>query len=332
MQKEYLGRLDHHDPLYEILLERIFTDIAHPSFQVSKVARRGVYQYVEEHSHRAIIGKFFRLNDSKPERVVRIRGEFDNLQRVRAYGFDVHPHYVVRPLAREERIGLAVVEDFVHGNDLDYYLERAIYGDGSAALKKKLSHLAAFLHALHERTVSHLPVSVGPVCDYYEKVVEKLHCRKMLGSGERAEAYRLMERWLPRLNLEREQSVLVHGDATPTNFIFCGDGNVVAIDLERMRDTDRMVDVGMVCGELKHAFLWRAGNGYSAEPYIRHFLKKYCSRFADPKEAFHAITRRNPFFMAMTELRIARNGYLDWNYRRRLVFEAMECLRWGLRI
>ncbi len=332
MRIEYLGRLDRRDPLYEILLERIFTDVAHPCFHVNKFAQRGVYQYVEEHSHRAIVGKFFRLNDHKPERALRIKGEFENLQRIRSYGFDVYPHYVVHPLAREERIGLAVIEEYVCGKDLDYYLQQAIYCNRREELKAKLACLAAFLHELHTRTCSHLPVAVGSVCGYFDKVVQKLHRQTLLGNPDRSELYRLMERWLSSLALEQEQSVLVHGDATPTNFIFCGEREVVAIDLERMRDTDRMVDIGMVCGELKHAFLWRTDNGYAAEPYIRHFLKEYCRYFPDRKEAFHIITRRNPFFMAMTELRIARNSYLDWNYRRRLVFEAMECMRWGLRI
>ncbi|HSW62446.1 MAG TPA: phosphotransferase [Dissulfurispiraceae bacterium] len=332
MQKEYLGRLDYRDPLYEILLERVFTDVAYPCFHVNKFARGGVYQYVEEHSQRAIVGKFFRLNDRKPERALRIKGEFEKLQRIRSYGFSALPHYVVKPLAQENSIGLAVVEEYVHGKDLDYYLVQAMYCNGGEALMIRLAQLAAFLHELHDRTCSHLPVAVESVCGYFGKIVEKLHTQTLLMNEHRSEAYRLMDRWLHCLALEQEQSVLVHGDATPTNFFFSGERDVIAIDLERMRDTDRMVDIGMVCGELKHAFLWRTGCGFPAEPFIRHFLKKYCSHFPDRKEAFRIITRRNPFFMAMTEFRIARNRYLDWNYRKRLVFEAMECLRWGLRM
>jgi hypothetical protein len=41
---------------------------------------------------------------------------------------------------------------------------------------------------------------------------------------------------------------------------------------------------------------------------------------------------RNSFYMAMTELRIARNDYLDLNYRKRLADEALQCLKWGLKI
>jgi hypothetical protein len=88
----------------------------------------------------------------------------------------------------------------------------------------------------------------------------------------------------------------------------------------------------MVCGEIKHAFLWRTGNRYKAEPFIRHFLESYASQFHDRKKAFQEITTRNSFYMAMTELRIARNDYLDLDYRKKLADEALQCLKWGLKL
>ena len=46
-----------------------------------------------------------------------------------------------------------------------------------------------------------------------------------------------------------------------------------------------------------------------------------------------ALTRRlfslNPFYMALAELRIARNLYLTRDYRRELVAEARRCLAHG---
>lgn len=332
MGTAYLGTLDYHDPLYEVFLDRVCPDIADPHFHVNRMSGCGVYRYYEEKTQRAIIGKFFRLDDNRYERVVRIKGEFDKLQTIRSFGFDAFPHYVVQPLAREERIGLAVVEEFVKGRDLDYYIMKAICRNGHASLKRRLSVLAGFLHALHMRTVKSQPVAIDPISGYYRKIVEKLHRQTVLSNDERSWAFRLMERWLSCMELEREKSVLVHGDATPTNFIFPGGGNIVAIDLERMQDSDCMFDVGMICGELKHAFLWRRNDRFASEPYIRHFLKMYAAGFSEPKNAFRRITRRNPFFMAMTEFRIARNEYLDWTYRRHLAIEALECLKWGLKL
>jgi hypothetical protein len=65
-----------------------------------------------------------------------------------------------------------------------------------------------------------------------------------------------------------------------------------------------------------------------AEPFIRHFLKSYSSHFHDYKKAFKEITSRNPFYMAMTELRIG----LSRNYRKWLAYEAMACLKRGFKL
>ncbi len=141
-----------------------------------------------------------------------------------------------------------------------------------------------------------------------------------------------MDLWLNKDRFQKAASVIVHGDATPTNFIFTERENVVAIDLERMKNADSVYDIGMVCGEIKHSFMWRTGNPYVAEPFIRYFFERYSQHFDDPETTFQEITLRNPFYMAMTEFRIARNEYLDFNYRKRLAHEGLECLKWGLKL
>ena len=332
MDKAYLGKLDYADPLFEILFSQICPDIREPLFHVNMMSSRRVYKYTEEKTRIAIIGKFFRLDDPKQERVLRIKGEYDNLQKIRKYGFDTLPNYVVRPISRDERIGLALIEEFIHGKDLDYYLKKAIYEGKSTSLKGRLSRLASFLYALHTKTVAGSNVELEPISAYFQKVLNKL-CKQMVISYSDRKAYlKLMGKWLNNPLLQEAKNVIVHGDVTPTNFIFTEMGDLVAIDLERMKNGDMVFDVGMVCGELKHAFMWRTGNPYDAEPFIRHFLKSYSNHFRDHKKAFKVITSRNPFYMAMTELRIARNDYLDWNYRKWLAYEAMACLKWGLKL
>ncbi len=328
----YLGRLDYSDPLYEILFSEVCPDVKGPLFHVNKMASGRVYKYTEEKSRVAIIGKFFRLNDAKPDRVVRIKGEYDNLRTIRAYGFDEYPYYVVKPISREEKIGLALIEEFISGKDLDYYLKKAIYSGEVAALKERLSQLASFLFTLHEKTGQEAVIDLDVVSAYFLKVLNKLHAQTVISDDDKGRLIRLMEKWLNRSLIQNARNVILHGDATPTNFLFTENDGVVAIDLERMKNGDSAFDVGMVCGEVKHAFLWQAGDPFGAEPFIRHFLKAYAGHVANSKKAFRNITRRNPFYMALTELRIARNSYLDWNYRKRLVYEAMECLRWGLKL
>lgn len=330
MNSIYLGKLDYSDPLYGVL-SQVFPDIKEPIFYVKRISPRRVFKYTEEKSQIAIVGKFFKLDDAKQERVLRMKGEYDNLRKIRRYGFDQYPHYVVRPLSREESIGLALVEEFIYGKDLDHYLKKAIYGEGEF-LKKRLSRLAGFLYALHTKTETGNTVDLEPIGLYFQKIVDKLKRQNVIFDSTKREYLKLMDRWLNRPLLQDAKDVIVHGDATPTNFIFTGRGDVVAIDLERMKSADAVFDIGMVCGEIKHAFLWRSDNPYESEPFIRHFFKSYASHFPEPKKVFKDITMRGPFYMALTELRIARNDYLDWNYRKRLAFEALECLKWGLKI
>jgi aminoglycoside phosphotransferase (APT) family kinase protein len=126
------------------------------------------------------------------------------------------------------------------------------------------------------------------------------------------------------------KTVLVHGDATPTNFVFLSNGAVAAIDLEMMKRADPVFDLGMVCGEIKHAFLWRNSSTSMSEPFIEVFLRSYSAEAADPTTVFREITKRLPYFMGLTELRIARNRCLTVEYRRLLAREAIACLQDGI--
>jgi len=121
--------------------------------------------------------------------------------------------------------------------------------------------------------------------------------------------------------------VLVHGDVTPSNFLFGRGLDVMAIDLERMQWADRVFDLGRLCGELKHFFCQGLGDPGAAEPFIGHFLWEYCCHLPDPQSAFSAITRRAPFYIGITLLRIARNSWIGPEYRWRLVQEAKQTLR-----
>ncbi|MCL4475124.1 MAG: phosphotransferase [Nitrospirae bacterium] len=331
MYAKYLGQLDRDDPLHEILAFRAFPDIKNPVFHVDRMScNHLVYRYSEEKSRVSVVGKFFDLQERNEEKLSRIKGEYLNLLLLRDLGFNDQPFYVVKPLCREDRIGLALVEEFVKGKDLDHYLRNAVYRGKRHELKRSLSRLASFLHTLHSRTWGKENADIGAIDRYFLKIVKKLQRQQLISQDSARDYLNLRDRWLRRSFMAAEE-VIVHGDATPTNFVFSNSDNVAAIDLERMKKSDKVFDIGMVCGELKHSFLWRTGDPYAAEPFIRHFLKKYTGNFPSPMNAFREITRRLPFYMALTEMRIARNDWLDWGYRKRIVWEAHECLRWGLR-
>jgi aminoglycoside phosphotransferase (APT) family kinase protein len=330
MYARYLGTLPWHDPLQEVLRSRVFAGVHDPVFHVEAISGcHRVYRYHEERSRLAVVGKFVGLDEPDAGKRARILGEYGNLVALRDLGFANRPHRVVRPLAREESIGLAVVEENVRGRDLDHFLLLAAGGD-AAPLRHALRGVAVFLASLHQSTGTGKDADLGHLSWYTDRLLEKLRSQGVLDAGAAQELWRLRDRWLGRARM-RAGETTVHGDATPTNFLFGEGGDVVAIDLERMKRADPVWDVGMVCGELKHAFLWRTGSAAASEPFIRVFLERYAAAFPDPGRVFRRVTRRLPFFMALTELRIARNDWLGWEQRRRLAGEARACLAWGLR-
>jgi len=330
MYARYLGTLPWHDPLQDVLRTRVFAGVHDPVFHVESISNRHrVYRYHEERSRLSVVGKFVGLDEPDAAKRARILGEYGNLVTLREMGFADRPHQVVRPLGREESIGLAVVEENVRGRDLDHFLRLAAAGDREP-LRRALRGLAAFLASLHRATATGRVADLGHAAWYADRLIDKLRRQTALDAGTASRIARLHDRWCGRSRM-RAVEAIVHGDATPTNFLFVDGGGVVAIDLERMKHADPVWDLGMVCGELKHAFLWRTGNPWAAEPFIRGFLERYAAAFPDRKGTFRAVTRRLPFFMALTELRIARNEWLCWSHRLRLVREAEACLEWGLK-
>ena len=122
--------------------------------------------------------------------------------------------------------------------------------------------------------------------------------------------------WEVRLAQFPDRQVLVHGDATPTNFLFPDHGGrggpphgrAVALDLERLRPADRLWDLSWVAGELKHAWAWRTGHAAAAEAAIGHFFRLIWRSQPDNPDLAERLYLLNPFYMALAELRIARNG------------------------
>lgn len=257
-----------------------------------------------------------------------IEREYDQMLLLRGLGFNGFPCRVARPLGNRNHLPLGLVQEWEAGRNLDCFLQQAIYQNDSAPLFARLGQLAFFLAGLHQKTENGLAVEWEPVQRYYRKVLSQLSEGGLVSTEEIKNFFWLIDQWLSRLAGRNTLQVLVHGDATPTNFIFPSEQEMVALDLERVKSSDRVWDLGMVCGEIKHAFLWRRRDRSGAEPFIRHFLESYASFFPESEKMFNRICRIIPFIMAVTELRIARNTYLDRPYRRILIGEAKECL-WG---
>lgn len=331
MFDKYLGHLDHLDPLDRYLRDCIAPQLgvtAHAKFRVfQSTYSRNVYLYEEIHCNARLVGKFYPPKRASRQNPKTGEVEFSNLVYLRSLGFDSPPHYVVRPLGFNPDIGNVLLMEFLEGDSLGTVINAALHLDGGALLYRKLSSLASFFAAMHNRTAGDWGVNFNDSHAYMGRLISSLIVKRGMGRDHSDELYWLREAWRSQGAMWEDRGVLVHGDATPSNFLFGRGRTVFAIDLERMQWADRVFDLGRLCGELAHFFYQGKGDPGAAEPFIGHFLWEYCGHFPDQMNAFKAITRRIPFYMGITLLRIARNSWIDQEYRWRLVQEAKKILR-----
>lgn len=329
-----IGSLNHHDSLhgyfaYEILPAYGRT-VYFPVFDVYKLkGSHAIYLYREKKSGIKLIAKFFGSDDNCDynTKLKRLEREYDNLVVMRSMGFDKFPHLIVRPLGKNSSLNQVLVEEYIEGKTLAHYIKETIYARDGRKLYKKLTSLAYFLASIHNASAGHYRVNFNWSCDYIMKILYTLRHKCAISHEEMSVFQHKIDKWRGQEIMYSDVDVLVHGDATPTNFIFQKFPRVAAIDFERLKRADRVFDIGRITAELKHFFLQYTGNKFAAEPFIGHFLWEYCCHFPDRHSAFLSISARLPFYMAATELRIARNDWISWDYRKKLINEAKECLK-----
>ncbi|OGQ95332.1 MAG: hypothetical protein A2521_06975 [Deltaproteobacteria bacterium RIFOXYD12_FULL_57_12] len=333
MARKYLGHLAEHDPLYHYLRHDIQPQLAgdcHAGYRVFQLSgSNDVYLYENRHSNDRVVGKFF-LSDRKrdPVRAARrMHRELDNLGMLRSYGLTSPPHYVVRPLGCNQWLNCLVVVEHCQGETLSAIIQATIRRNCGDPLYGKLTALAYFLATLHNRSANAVRVNFLEDCAYLDQLIASLHTIQAINHEEIMELVWLRDQWSGQTRMWEDCQVLVHGDATPDNFLFGNGLDVIALDLERAKRADRTFDVGRIAGELKHFFMRASGNCQAAEPFISHFLWEYSCHFPDRQQAFRSICSRLPFHIGITLLRIARNGWIDPPYRRRLIDEAKNNLR-----
>lgn len=332
MARIYEGLLSQEDPLYGYLKYEIQPQLSdwddNPEYNVYNLnGSNAVYLYEELHSGTKIIGKYF-LNARESVResaARRLRREFDNLAMMRSYGFDKPPFYVAKPLGQNSGLNELLIVECCEGELLGSIIDRTIEEKNDSLLFDKLKALGHFFAVFHNSTACAEPVDFNFGCSYMERVIKQ---SSALFENDDAEEFEtLLQIWRERSEMWEDNRVMVHGDATPANFMF-GDGeNVCTFDFERVMLADRIFDMGRMAGELLHAFLLNTGDKYAAEPFIGHFLWEYSTCFPDREQTFSSITKRVPFYMGTTLLRIARNNWLDADYRRRLIYEAKNCFK-----
>jgi thiamine kinase-like enzyme len=281
---------------------------------------------MEKHQRIRWIGKFFKSSDIN-RAGIKGKTEFENLLFLRSIGFSTSPHYVVKPYGFNPFIDNILVLEYLSGEPLSQIINNAVFYSHRKRLFKTLSALAYFLATLHNRTAGDYTVYFDDHYHYMGQLLTSLTKKQRIGRKHSEDFWSLRDHWRSRSCMWEDRNVIVHGDATPANFLFSDEGDVMAIDLERMKWSDRVFDLGRLCGELKHFFFKATHNPLASEPFIKHFLWKYSHYFPDKEITFRSITRRLPFYMGITLLRIARNSWIDDNYSRQLIHEAKQILK-----
>ena len=315
------------------LKEEIFPQLASPPYgeiEVSELSRKKpVYLFLEKGKNIVVVGKSFKVESIPLEEAwLGADKEYLNLKLLRErFGMSGDTDYVVAPLGRSKELSALLITEKAPGRTLDYYIARAVYEQQRNELFEKLSHLARFFVKLHQISETDRTVSPDLPQAYMQKLLNCLR-QELLGPLEEATIEQYSSRWWNEESIfVTDREVIVHGDATPTNFLF--DGNMVmGIDLEEMKWADRCWDLGFIAAELKHHFMWRIGDAWAAEPFIGHFLWEYAVNYGNIR-FFHIITRKIPLYMGLGLLRIARNNWLGEHHRKNLIKEAKQCLRYG---
>jgi aminoglycoside phosphotransferase (APT) family kinase protein len=335
--RQYLGHLAAADPLHGYLRDAILPQLApvdhEPRWRVYRVSPASdVYLYEDKWTQAKVVGKFYAhlrgLNGSNAPQTAE--NERRNLDFARSLGLDALPDYVVRPLGVHADLGDLLVIEHIVGEQLDSVIEAAAREGCNNRLFRKLSGLARFFARLHNATAGPERVDFARTQGYFDRVVDYLAAHVGISARRAGRLRELGHGYADRAAMWQDVQVAVHGDATPSNFLFGRGQDVYAIDLERMHRDDRVYDVGRLCGELKHCFLQTTNAIDRAEPFIGHFLWEYAGYFPDREQTFAALTARLPFHLGLTLLRIARNAWLEDGYRKRLVHEAKGILLGGL--
>ncbi|MGC9444014.1 MAG: phosphotransferase [Candidatus Methanospirareceae archaeon] len=321
------------EALHRYLVEEIFPQLAPPpygSVEIQRLVREKlVYRFHEHKRGIHVIGKFFESDYIPRHEAWRYaKQSYANLKHVREdFGMHNGTYRVVAPLGLKKELAALLITDLAPGKILDHYIARACYEGQSKRLFEKLSCLAGFFATLHRESETQRLVSPRLTQQYLDKMLNSLQ-HGPLRASDRAAIGKYAARWWAAEEIFNDREVTVHGDATPTNFFF--DHHVViGIDLEKMKTADRCWDLGFLAAELKHHFMWRLGDRWAAEPFIGHFLWAYAVTLGDP-QFFYTITQKLPLYMSLGLLRIARNTWLDEQYRYSLLQEARRCLKYGL--
>ena len=325
-----MTRLPAHHPLSQVLRSYLGEPDQTDGFVLERLrASRPVFRFSASGDGTGLVGKFYVDQVPTNSQDRSLAQEYRNYLAAPDWGLGAG--VIPRLVGHAPGVRLGLLLEAVPAPDLDHFLAAAAQGEGLETCLSKVTKLAELLAFFHSRPMPRQPVSPQPALRYFHKLKGQLRALELISPEEKGLLAEEGRAWEARLAAFPDHQILLHGDATPTNFLF-PDGRALAVDLERLRAGDRLFDLSWVTGELRHAWGWRGRDFTESEAAIQSFFRAYLEALPADGALARRIFSLNPFYMALAKLRIARNSYLSWEYRRALVEEAWRCLTYGRRM
>jgi thiamine kinase-like enzyme len=310
------------DPVVSFLAAELWEDpIDAPSWEVARLSK-AAYVYKENKTNWKTVAKFYSVK-SKSGAEKYAQREFIQTQDAQVATSSPGQFRAVRPLAVYQ--GTIFVE-YVDGLTLEDVI--AVRRSRPGTLLPSLEKIARFFAQLHTNASRpnepiHFDWEINDTWEILDNLVKHgiLEADPLVENGVKV----LVERWAEAPRMRAYTPVLIHGDATTSNFIFTWEDEMVAVDWERARPADPASDLGRLMAEVSHSISQHGGSPAEALPFVEHLVATYRQNLPQNWEV-EALLKRARYFQAMSTLRIARNGWIPRLYRTGLVAQAMSLL------
>ncbi|HDQ72076.1 MAG TPA: aminoglycoside phosphotransferase family protein [Chloroflexi bacterium] len=309
------------DPVLDYLATR-WEDVERPAMWEAARLSQATYIYRETSIGRAIVAKFYsvKTGDSAEKHA---RREFEMIRQARAAGLADGGTRAIQPWAVWR--GVLFLE-YVDGLTLEDAI--AVRRSRPGRLSVNLSQVAALLATLHSNGARpETPADFEAAAAYAREVLEDLSQYGVIQDDPitREGLLHSIDWWADRPEMQDFAPTLIHGDATTSNFIFPGDGGVVAVDWERLETADPAADLGRLMAEVLHSVTQHGGSASEGTSFVQYLTDVYRRALPGAWDV-ETFLERACFYQASSMLRIARNGWVSRLDRTALIARALALL------
>jgi hypothetical protein len=131
--------------------------------------------------------------------------------------------------------------------------------------RRKLTLLAHFFFQLHSCITGANHVNFGDDANYFQSIIESLARGRLLDTKTVSEFNHLCDHWEQTDEMWSAKRVLVHGDTTPTNFIFHPDALVISSDYGFRKPDPRMLHIALAMLNVQPAEAAYIGSSFETD-------------------------------------------------------------------